>query len=247
MCGRVTLKTPAEAISDEFDVPVVEIPPVRPRYNIAPSQDLLVVRSDAGARRAALVRWGLVPFWAPDLAAGNRMINARAETIFERPAFREAVRERRCLVVVDGFYEWRHAGRKDKQPFYFRLRDGRPIAFAGLWARWKSPEGERVETCTIVTTGANALLEPLHDRMPAILLGRDARARWLDPELCGDRASESALEPLLRPCDPEVMLGHPVSSRVNRPDEDDPGLIEAVSAAPPARAPETPRQGQFEW
>jgi putative SOS response-associated peptidase YedK len=179
---------------------------LEPRYNIAPTDPMPVLRLEDGALTAERMRWGLVPFWAKDLKIGASMINARREGITEKPAFREAVRRRRCLVPASGFYEWlKLAG--GKQPMHIRRRDGRPFAFAGLWEQWRGPDGP-VRTYTIVTTEPNALMAPIHNRMPVILSGEDA-ARWLDPE-----ATLDALTALLEPCPPEPLEAFPVNRGV---------------------------------
>jgi putative SOS response-associated peptidase YedK len=199
-----------------------------PRYNIAPTQDVLAVRAaEGGQREAAMLRWGLVPSWAKELQSGAPLINARAETVAEKPAFRTALRRRRCLIPADGFYEWQQSGaaRGKKQPYYIHRRDERPFAFAGLWERWTAkdsppPEQFAIESCTIVTTAANATLAPLHDRMPVVLAEGDY-ALWLDPAL----QDAAAVVPLLAPCDDEELIAEPVSTHVNRVANDDPGCI----------------------
>ena len=192
-----------------------------PRYNIAPTQMVLAVRRPAGSLSPELVplKWGLVPSWAEDLSIGNRMINARSETAAQKPAFRTALRQRRCLIPADGFYEWKAAGKK-KQPYHITLRDGELFAFAGLWERWQRGE-QAVESCTILTTEANQLLRPLHDRMP-VIISPDDYPRWLDPNLkqSGDVA------PLLRSYDADRMRLEPVSTLVNSPANEAPGCIE---------------------
>src|SRR5438067_3297187 len=167
MCGRFTLTAPREALTSLF--PLFDIPDVTPSYNVAPTQAVLAVRVPAGRDKPELaaLKWGLVPGWADDPAIGNRLINARAETVAEKPAFRAAFRQRRCLVLADGFFEWQKVNGR-KQPYYFGLRRGEPFAFAGLWERWDKGEIP-LETCTLLTTEANTLLRPLHDRMPVIL------------------------------------------------------------------------------
>lgn len=195
-----------------------------PRYNIAPTQEVAAVRSAAGGPQRELVffRWGLIPGWADDPGIGNRLINARAETAAEKPSFRSAFRQRRCLILADGFFEWQKlAGRK--QPHYFRLRDGQAFAFAGLWECWQG-EGRPVESCTILTTQANELVRPLHERMPVILPPED-HGRWLDlaatkPEL---------LEGLLRPYRSEDMVSYPVNLVVNNPRNNSPQCIEPAA------------------
>jgi putative SOS response-associated peptidase YedK len=169
-------------------------------------------------------RWGLVPPWARDAATGNRLINARAETVSEKPAFRRAYRERRCLVPADGFYEWRREGAV-KRPFYIRMRDGAPFAFAGIWERWEGIRGESVETCAILTTEPNDLMAPIHDRMP-LILPPEEYGRWLDPSV---RATES-LAPLLRPFPSGPLEAYPVGRTVNNPQTEGPSLIRPANA-----------------
>ena len=215
MCGRFTLFEADTVLSKEFGVSGV--PLLSPRYNIAPSQAVAAVRaSPAGAgRELALLRWGLMPSWAKDPAIGNRLINARAETVREKPSFRNSFRRHRCLIPASGFYEWLRQER-GKQPFYVRMRDARIFAFAGLWDRWESPEKVLIESCTILTTAANAVLAPIHDRMPVILPAGEY-ARWLDPAL----QDADSLAPLLASFSPEEMEAFPVSPRVNVPTTDD--------------------------
>jgi putative SOS response-associated peptidase YedK len=215
MCGRYTLASPDEIVAETFGLD--EVPTLRPRYNIAPTQKVAVVRREGSRRRLAELRWGLIPSWAKDPAIGNKLINARAETLAEKPAFRSAFRARRCLVVADGFYEWaKAAGRK--QPWYFHLRDARPFGLAGLWERWPGEGGEPLETCTIITTAANELLAPVHDRMP-VILEPGAFDAWLDP------GSGKGLVELLRPLPAEAMAAYPVSLLVNSPGNDTPACI----------------------
>jgi putative SOS response-associated peptidase YedK len=219
MCGRFTLFEPDKVLSREFGVS--GIPPLSPRYNIAPSQSVVAVRSTpAGSgREIALLRWGLIPSWSKDSAIGNRLINARAETAREKPSFRNAFRRHRCLIPANGFYEWRRQER-GKQPYFVRMRDERLFAFAGLWDRWESPDKGVIETCTILTTSANPVLAPIHDRMPVILPSA-GYARWLDPAL----QDTESLATLLVPFPPEEMLASPVSTRVNTPTVDDESCI----------------------
>lgn len=214
MCGRYTLTTPTEALRQAFglvDLPVA----LRPRWNIAPSQHCLVITSHEGVRRGELMRWGLVPSWAKDPAVGNRMINARAETVAEKPSFRAAFRRRRCLVPADGFYEWKVEGKK-KVPSYVRERNGRPFAIAGLWECWKEPEGDELHSFTIVTTEPNATMAPIHDRMPAILTD-DACRGWLGEV----ERSPDELRALLCPYSDDALETFEVSTRVNSPRNDD--------------------------
>jgi putative SOS response-associated peptidase YedK len=215
MCGRFTLFEADKVLSREFGVS--GIPPLSPRYNIAPSQPVAAVRATPAGegRELAFLRWGLIPSWSKDPAIGNRLINARAETAQEKPSFRSAFRRHRCLIPTNGFYEWQRLER-GKQPYFVRMRDGQLFAFAGLWDRWESPDKGVIETCTILTTAANTVLAPIHDRMPVILPPMEY-ARWLDPAL----RDPDSLAPLLVPFPPEEMLAFPVSPRVNAPTVDD--------------------------
>ena len=236
MCGRTNLTATPEELAAAFELD--EVPALSPRYNIAPSQPVPVVRVEASRRkrRLSLVRWGLVPHWAGDPKVGARMINARAETVARLPAFRDPFRERRCLVPASGFYEWRRV-EKGRQPYLLRHREGRLLALAGVWDRWRPAPGdlgqdEPIESCAVLTTPANELVARLHDRMP-LILPPDDYDLWLDPKV----QDPDRLAALLRPFPAEEMVAIPVSPRVNSPDNDDPGLLEPVEAAP-----EPPRQ-----
>jgi putative SOS response-associated peptidase YedK len=220
MCGRFTLSRDIEAIADRFNAPA---PPadwlsIKPRYNIAPTQSVIVVGDD-GQRYLKQMRWGLIPSWAKDPSVGNRMINARAETLAEKPSFRAALKKRRCIIPADGFYEWQKLG-KVKQPVHIVLKCREPFAFAGLWETWTSPDGEEVKSCTIITTEANELLKGVHDRMPVILT-KEAESIWLDPKI----QEPEQLLPLLKPYQPELMEFYPVSRAVNSPSNDSPDCI----------------------
>jgi putative SOS response-associated peptidase YedK len=217
MCGRFAQKSPARKISKQFKVE--EVPPLVERYNVAPTQTVLAVREAPDGREATLLKWGLVPRWAKDPSIGNRLINARSETVTEKPSFREAFTRRRCLVPMEGFYEWARRGER-KRPFYFHMRDGEPFAVAGLWETWEG-DGELLETCTLLTTEANELLAPYHDRMPVILRPEDYDL-WLDAEVRGTEV----LLPLLRPYPREVMTAYAVSPVVNNPSHDSPRCVE---------------------
>lgn len=219
MCGRFTLRANPKALNEL--VPLFEHVQILPRFNIAPTQEVLAVRQRAtqSPPEAVALRWGLVPHWSPDAKAG--FINARAETLATKPVFRSAYRERRCLVLADGFYEWQKLDGR-RQPFYIRMRDEEPFAFAGLWEHWEK-EGEILESCTIVTTDANEVVSPLHNRMPVILARQDY-GRWLNPNLHED----DDLQPLLRPYSAEAMTAFPVSTRVNSTRNDEPACIERV-------------------
>ena len=218
MCGRYLITTPVEAIRQIFEVH--EWPNLAPRYNVAPTQSVPIIRRGDGGRELVTVRWGLVPFWAKDLKIGARMINAKAETVAEKPAFRDGYKRRRCLVLADGFYEWKKID-GGKQPYLIRLKAAQPFAFAGLWADWTDKgSGERVETCTIITTEPNALTATIHNRMPAIL-APEAYDLWLDPDAVDGRT-------LLGPYPAEAMEAFPVSPRVGNVKNDDPTLIDPM-------------------
>ncbi len=227
MCGRFTLRTPATVLTRQLllDLGVEAPADLRPRFNIAPTQMIAAVREvSPGDRTFDWLRWGLVPSWAKDVSIGNRMVNARAETVAEKPAFRDAFRRRRCLVLADGYYEWRKEGSK-KQPYYIRMADESPFAFAGLWERW-SPGGSNdavLETCTLITTDANEVTRPIHDRMPVILSPTEY-VLWLNPEFRDPRA----LLPLLKPYEAGEMIAVPVTPYVNNPKHDDPACLKAV-------------------
>ncbi len=187
---------------------------------------LTIVAAGDGEREPALLRWGLIPRWAKDPRIGNKLINARAETLFEKPSFRAAAGERRCLILADGFYEWRQRGR-GKEPIYVRLRSKQPFGFAGLWESWRSPAGQEVRSCTIVTTEPNELLKPIHNRMP-VIVPRELEALWLDPGV----KSERELSEVLRPYPPEELEAYVVSPLVNSPANERPECVEPVQADP---------------
>jgi putative SOS response-associated peptidase YedK len=227
MCGRIDLHTPAEEIARHFRTAVgLDAEQAPPGWNIAPARKILAVIGAGGAPELVGLTWGFVPHWARDLD-GPKPINARSDTVFDKPMFRDAVRRRRCLVPVDGFYEWQRAGAR-KQPYYFRLADGRPFALGGIWSVWSERRGEQegytLHTCAILTTAANALMAPVHDRMP-VIVAAEHYARWLSEAVHGQRE----LAPLFAPCDPRSMEAWPVSNRVNRAANDGPDLIEAVA------------------
>lgn len=223
MCGRFTLTVDPGQLRELF--PWVEIPDgPTPRYNIAPGQPVAVVPND-GKNRLDFYVWGLVPYWAKDPAIGNRMINARAETLAEKPAFRSAFRRRRCLILADGFYEWsQEPGKKIKTPLYLHLKDKQPFAFAGLWEQWSSPDGSQLLSCTIVTTEPNELVSAFHNRMP-VILPQSAYQAWLEP---GEADSEK-LRSLLKPYPAEEMVAYPVSPLVNSPANDLPACVAPVN------------------
>jgi putative SOS response-associated peptidase YedK len=223
MCGRFVRKSPIDEIVDEFEIDG-DAAFLAPSYNIAPGQQVLAVVNDGGNQLVPL-RWGLVPSWAEDDAIGSRLINARAEGLSDKPSFRAAFARRRCLVVADGFFEWQRQGRA-KMPVYFSLLSGKPLGFAGLYERWRSPAGQDIGTCAVVTTTANGLVRPVHDRMPAIL-ARGQRRQWLDPD-----CAAAQLLALLGPYPHGEMRCHPVGTAVNSPKHDAPDAI--VPVADPA-------------
>ncbi len=217
MCGRFVRRERPEVYAEMFEVESV---PVGPSYNVAPTQPVAAVRLAGDRRECVALRWGLVPFWAKD--PKSSFINARADTVFEKPAFRTAVSKRRCLLLADGYYEWKTHG-KTKQPFFFHRRDDRPFAFAGMWDRWKGPDGP-VESCAIITTDANELGRAIHDRMPVMLTPK-AWSLWLDPEI----EDPAALKELLRPYPSELMDVYPVRPIVNSPKNNGPECIEPAA------------------
>ncbi len=242
MCGRYTLHHDADALAARFAAqPALDI---EPRYNIAPTQPVAVVTNHAdGGRRLEAFRWGLIPFWAKDPAIGNRMINARAETLAEKPAFKNALVRRRCLIPADGFYEWKKEAR-GRQPMYARVKTGDGLfAFAGLWEEWRDPAAEKdappLRSCAIITVAPNALMAPIHDRMPAILRPDD-EAAWLNTQ--NGRALGDIL-PLLAPYADDAMEAFAVSRLVNAPANDDPECIEPLDELPPPEAVRADAEG----
>lgn len=240
MCGRYTLLAQANELAAEFHVS--DIANLAPRYNIAPTQtvpivrlhnlvphsDMAVVRQSdtGGGRRLDFLRWGLIPRWAKDTKIAYRTINARAETVATQPAFREAFKKRRCIVPASGFFEWQKSmkgGKEVKQPLYIRRPDRRPIALAGLWERWEGPDGSVIESFTIITTDANDSVRPFHNRMPVILRPGDYEA-WLNPQ-----SKPELLQSLLKPCPADWLVASPVSKQVNNARNDDPACIEELS------------------
>ena len=220
MCGRYTLKTPVSVLAEQFEI---EDSPssISPSYNIAPTQQVATVLAENGKRKLEMLHWGLIPSWAKDPEVGNRMINARAETVAEKPSYRKAFQERRCLILADGFYEWQKTD-NGKQPFYIRMQDESPFAFAGLWESWRN--GREIRSCTIITTAPNELAAPIHNRMPVILDPEDYEM-WLDP----DFDERDPLTSLLKPYPADVMEAYPVSRRVNKPSNNEPGVIEPAA------------------
>ena len=225
MCGRFTLKTDPETLTETFPgftTPAAD--EMSPRYNIAPSQQVAVVANN-GDNSVEFFQWGLIPSWAKDPKIGNRMINARSETLAEKPSFRTPYKRRRCLILTDGFYEWKaEPGSKTKTPFYIRLKSEKPFAFAGLWEAW-SPniDDDPLLSCTIITTSPNSLMETIHRRMP-VILEPDGYEQWLDPS----DQSPTQLDGLLKSYPAEEMEAYPVSRLVNRPSNDSPDCIVPV-------------------
>ncbi|MBD2034211.1 SOS response-associated peptidase [Leptolyngbya sp. FACHB-321] len=219
MCGRFSLTQSANALAETFQLET--LPEWTPRYNVAPTQAVMAIAAaPTHSRQVRLFRWGLVPGWAKDLTIGAKLINARAETVAEKPSFRAAFKQRRCLILADGFYEWHRIDHKTKQPYYFQLSDRQPFAFAGLWERWQGDD-TAVETCTILTTQANELLQPIHDRMP-VILAPEEYDRWLDPTEIPDHHT------LLHPYDAALMRGDRVSTLVNRATNDSPDCVNTL-------------------
>jgi putative SOS response-associated peptidase YedK len=211
MCGRFALYSDPFSLAKRFQAEA--LPELSPRYNVTPTQSIPIVREEGGNRRFALAHWGLIPHWAKDMKIGYHTINARAETVAEKPAFRNAYKHRRCLIPADGFYEWQALpGSKIKQPWFIALQDREPMAFAGLWERWRNPEGEELESCSIIVTDANQIMRPIHDRMPVILAPEDWGA-WLE---C-DSKDAVGLQGLLKPYPEEGMTAWQVSTKVNSP------------------------------
>jgi putative SOS response-associated peptidase YedK len=220
MCGRYTLRTPIDSLVEAFEIE--EYPSsITPSYNIAPTQEVAAVVEEDEKRRLEMLRWGLIPSWAKDPAIGNKMINARAETVSEKPSFRKAFKVRRCLILADGFYEWQKTD-NGKQPYHIKMQDDSPFAFAGLWEIWQN--GEEVRSCAIITTDANDLMAEIHHRMPVILQPEDYKM-WLD----SDFDEKDPLTSLLKPYPADAMEAYPVSRRVNKPSNNEPRVVEPAA------------------
>ena len=219
MCGRYTLTYDINALAQAFNVAPSSSLHITARYNIAPTQQVLTILHN-GAEHFDLLRWGLIPSWAKEEAIGSKMINARAETLAEKPSFKRLLRARRCLVIADGFYEWKQEERGPKTPMYITLKNREPFAFAGLWDAWKGPDGQPIRSCTIITTQPNELMIPIHNRMP-VILSAAAREQWLDV----DSDDEHILLPLLTPYPTDQMTARAVSRLVNNPKYDSADLI----------------------
>ncbi len=223
MCGRFALFATSAQLAEHFGLTEAVAEALPQHYNVTPGQAVAVVRQHDDVRRLDLLKWGLVPFWAKEASIGQRLINARLDSLPEKPAFREAFTRRRCLIAASGFYEWAAAVQGRRRPFFIRGRDEPLLAFAGLWERWRAPDGRTLETCVIVTTDANATLAPIHDRMP-VLVARADQAHWLDPRTSASEAAELAARA------PQVEAW-PVSLAVNDPRNDDAALIGPLPAA----------------
>ena len=222
MCGRYTLSQPGD-ILQQLEVPESDRIDLLPNYNVAPTQNVPVVRAEDGHRKVAIVRWGLIPFWAKDEKIGNQMINARGESVAEKPAFKNALKRRRCLVLADGFYEWKKIGTA-KQPHHIHLKGHESFVMAGLWERWdKGPEP--IESCTIITTAANSNIAELHDRMP-VILGGEARDLWLDDSI----QDPEILTSVLQPYPAEFFDFVPVSRMVNSPRNNSPDCLRPMTS-----------------
>jgi putative SOS response-associated peptidase YedK len=227
MCGRYRLSRRKQLVEEYFDVSS-DTDDWNPRYNVAPTQPVPVIRQNPKEpiRELSLMRWGLIPSWAKDTSGAARMINARSETAQTLPAFRDALKSRRCLIPADGFYEWKRDG-KTKQPFCFEVGDGGLFAFAGLWERWRDPSGQWVKSCSILTTTPNAVTSAIHDRMP-VILDPDSYDLWLDPGM----TDVQVVSELLKPYDARLMRSYPVSARVNTVRNDDQECSQPVESMP---------------
>lgn len=226
MCGRYRLTAKERWLSEYFNIPAEDIDWAA-RWNIAPTQEVATIRQDRNVpkRKFGLMRWGMIPYWAKDMSIGNKTVNAVCETAAEKPVFRESMKKRRCLIPADGFYEWKKIGPKQRQAFNIGMADDGLFAFAGLWDRWKDSTGKAIESCTILTTEANAVLKDIHDRMPVILQPSDYDL-WLDPGI----TDPARVGDLLKPFDPRLMRIYPVSSTVNKVDNEGPECAEKLVA-----------------
>lgn len=234
MCGRFVSASPPDELAQYFDA-VLSESALEPNYNVAPTNDVYAVLDDGGVRRVDAFHWGLVPIWAKDPKIASRMINARAETLASKGAFKAAYRRRRCLIPADGFYEWKRLGGKRKQPYYIHRSDGEPLAFAGMWEVWRGPDkqGDALRSCTIVTTQANETMSALHDRMP-VILPPSVWEQWLDPA----NDDLDTLGKLLVPAPPALLTTYPVSTEVNSVRNDGPQLLDPVPPEEPDQPPD---------
>lgn len=226
MCGRFTAAKKADEIAKTFGLKAGKVPPIAPQYNVSPSSPVLGLYAQGREKRLDYFTWGLVPVWAKDPLIGSRMINARAETVLEKPSFRGPFKNSRCLVVADGFYEWKRTGQA-KQPYFVHLKSGDPFGFAGLWSHWTGPDGSEIKSCAILTTAPNALMRPIHDRMP-VILPREHIDEWLDH----DCFESVRLAGLLKPYPDEALEAYPVGTFVNSPSNDSPKCVEREGPGP---------------
>lgn len=224
MCGRFTLTASVDQLIDRFDIEFfLQEEEFFPSYNVAPSQSVLSVINNGTHNRMGFLRWGLIPPWAKDMSIGYKMINARAETLLEKPSFRTAYQKKRCLIVADSFYEWKRIDHKNKIPMRIKLKSNELFAMAGLWESWKSPEGKSIYSCSVITTNPNELVQDIHDRMPVILKPEDEKY-WLDPSITDTRK----LKHLLKPLEHELMEAYEVSPLVNSPKNNSIELIRKI-------------------
>ncbi|KAB2338417.1 SOS response-associated peptidase [Cytobacillus depressus] len=224
MCGRFTLTATFEQIIDRFDIEqFIQEDLFSPSYNVAPSQSVLSVINDGSKNRLGFLRWGLIPSWAKDEKIGYKMINARAETLNEKPSFRNAYKNRRCLIIADSFYEWKRHDDQMKTPMRIKLKSDELFAMAGIWEQWKSPQGKSIFTCSVITTTPNELVKDVHDRMPAILKPENEKI-WLDRTI----TDTAHLDQLLKPLDKDLMETYEVSSLVNSPKNNSVDLIQRI-------------------
>jgi putative SOS response-associated peptidase YedK len=232
VCNRYRLSRPKQDVADHFDAPEEELQD-GPRYNIAPTQPVVTVREVEGkkSRHFTMMRWGLIPSWAKDMSIGNRTLNARSESVQTTASFRESLLKRRCLIPADGFYEWRKMG-SVKQPYCFEVGNGEVFALAGLWDRWTPPNGEAVESCTILTTAPNSVVADLHDRMP-VIVPPENYDRWLDPDV----TKFGAIRDILKPYDASLMRRYPVSTKLNNSKNDDAESAKRITLETPNQEP----------
>jgi putative SOS response-associated peptidase YedK len=224
LCGRFTLTVTIDEILNRFDIEAfLKEESYLPNYNVAPSQSVLAIINNGAINKMGYLRWGLIPPWAKDISIGYKMINARSETLAEKPSFRTAYKKKRCLIIADGFYEWKLHEDKTKTPMRIKLKSNELFGMAGLWEHWKSPEGESIYSCSVITTGPNELMKDIHDRMPVILKPEDEKI-WLDPAI----SKPDDLNHLLKPLDSDLMEAYEVSSLVNSPKNNTIDLIQKI-------------------
>lgn len=223
MCGRFTLTATFEELIDRFNIEsFLPEEDYLPNYNVAPSQSVLVVINNGFINKMGYLRWGLIPPWGKDMKIGYKMINARAETLMEKPSFRNAYRNKRCLIIADSFYEWKRQDEKEKTPMRIKMKTDDVFAMAGLWEKWESPEGKSIFSCTVITTEANELVKDIHNRMPVILRPEEEKM-WLNPD-----TNYNELNPLLKPFNMELMEAYEVSTMVNSPKNNSVELIQKI-------------------